>query len=170
MPDPSPVTIERAVPRSIAGIAAFKDRAALRAAMQRVFGSATPTAPGWIQAGDVTLSCLAPARYLATASRDADLPGRLAESLAGLAAITDQSDMWEMFTVQGPGVRDVLARLVPVDLDPQRFPVGALACTRAGHLHVRLWRVGERVYEIAVMRSAAGDLLYQLEGRQDVLF
>jgi sarcosine oxidase subunit gamma len=156
MPDASGIT--KAAPRSIAAIGALRNREALLAALQSEFGTAPPTTPNFIHSDAGTLSCLSPDRYFATALRDAALPARLAKTLEGLAAVTDQSDLWEIFTLAAPNVREVLAQLVPVDLTPALFPVGALALTRAGHMNVRLWRVGEDVYELAVARSYAEDL------------
>jgi sarcosine oxidase subunit gamma len=156
------VTIEQAAPRSIAAIAAFRDRAALLAALQSEYGIRPPTTPGFLQAGPVTLSCLSPCRYLATGPRDAAVPARLARTLAGLAAVTDQSDLWTIFTVAGPQSRDRLARLVPIDVAPDLFRIGALALTRAGHLDVRVWRVGTDLYEVGVGRSYAADLRHAL--------
>ena len=157
------LTIEPTDPRSIAGIAAFKDRDRFLAAMKSEFGLTMPVTPSTIQAGGVAISCLAPGRYMATADRGADLPARLANVLTGLAAITDQSDQWVTFVVSGEQSSDVLARLVPVDLGAAQFGVGVLALTRAGHLDVRLWRVAEQTYEIAVTRSMSDDLHHALE-------
>jgi sarcosine oxidase subunit gamma len=108
------------------------------------------------------LSCLAPGRYLATADRLADLPSRFARSLSSLAAITDQSDLWHTLTLTGPAAALVLARLVPINLAPEIFPVGALALTRAGHLDVRLWHIADATYELATPRSYAADLDHAL--------
>ena len=152
-------TITRvAAPRSVAGIGVFRDRDRCLAALRDEFGISVPMQAGFVQAGSVRVSCLAPARYLASAERDANLPDRLGETLAGLAAITDQSDMWETFSLSGPSVRELLAKLVPVDLAPSIFRVGDVACTRAVHLDVRLWRVDNCNYELAVCRSYAGSL------------
>jgi sarcosine oxidase subunit gamma len=162
MSDVLGTVITPTAPRSAAGIAAFRDQAALRAALQTNFGVAPPTTPSFVQIGTVTLSCLAPTRYYVTGPRDAGLPGLLAKSLSGLAAITDQSDLLTSFTLTGPETRETLARIVPVDLTPAKFPIGALALTRAGHLDVRLWRMAELTYELAVTRSCANDLRHAL--------
>jgi heterotetrameric sarcosine oxidase gamma subunit len=86
------------------------------------------------------------------------LPARFAKPLASLAAITDQSDLWYTLTLTGPNATMALARLVPINLAPTAFPVGALALTRAGHLDVRLWHVGDDTYEVSTARSYASDL------------
>jgi sarcosine oxidase subunit gamma len=163
MPENARTTIEQAAPRSIAGIGAFRDRDRLLAALQAEFGVAPPTTPCSVRAEGLTLSCLAPDRFLATADRAANLPGRLAQSLAGLAAVTDQSDFWMTYIVSGPSVRETLARIVPIDLEPAKFRIGDLALTRGGHIDVRLWRVGEESYELAAGRSYAQDFRHALE-------
>jgi sarcosine oxidase subunit gamma len=158
-----PISITPIAPRSIAGIGAFRDQGRLLAALQAEFGIDIPTTPRFVTAGAITLSCLAPGRYLASADRGTDLPASFAKSLAGLAAITDQSNLWEMFSLSGAPVREVLARLVPIDLSPAKFRIGDLALTRAGHLDVRLWHVAEQTYELAVARSYADDLRSALD-------
>jgi heterotetrameric sarcosine oxidase gamma subunit len=152
------ITIEQAEPRSIAGIGAFHDRARLLAALRAEFGIDVPVTSRSAQAGEVTLSCLAPERFLASGQRDASLPVRLAKSLQGLAAVTDQSDMWALFVVSGATVREVLARIVPVNVADEHFRRGDVALTRAGHLDVRLWRTDDDTYELSATRSFAADL------------
>ena len=45
------------------------------------------------------------------------------------AAMTDQSDAWACVTLDGPSARDVLARLVPIDLREGAFKRGHAART-----------------------------------------
>ncbi len=166
MPDLAPVP-----PRSVAGIASFRDQDRLHDALRTEFGATLPTKGGFVQAGTVTLACVAPTRFLAIGDSGANLPARLAKTLDGLAAVTDQSDMWATWLVSGTDVRECLARVVPIDLAAEVFQVGDLALTRAGHLDVRICRVGSDVYEVAVTRSVAADLLYALEqAKKGLLF
>ncbi len=151
-------------PRATIGIASFRDRAQLQAALQTEFGVSAPAQSRFIQAGAITLACVAPARYLAIGPADANLVAHLAELLDGIAAVTDQSDMWASWRVIGADAHDRLARVVPIDVAPDIFQVGDLALTRAGHLDVRVSRVGAQDYEIATTRSAAADLLHALQG------
>ena len=154
-------TATRAAPRSLAGLASFRDQEPFRAALLAM-GLTAPTTPSVTEAGGITLSCLAPGRYLASAAAAENLPARFAASLAGLAAITDQSDMWDIFTLRGPRILDALAQRVPIDLTPSHFRIGDLALTRAGHLDVRLWRIDEQGYEIATTRSYGQNLAESL--------
>ena len=157
MPELAPVPA-----RSIAGISSLRDRERLCAALQAELGAPVPARPSFVQAGPITLACLAPARFLAVGDAGAQLHARLATTLDGLAAVTDQSDMWAAWRVSGPDVRDCLARVVPIDLAPDVFRIGDLALTRSGHLDVRVSRTGVDAYELAVTRSTAADLLHAL--------
>lgn len=51
----------------------------------------------------------------------------LARRLGAAAAVVDQSDGWAGLVLNGPAARDVLARLLPLDLDPAAFPPGSAA-------------------------------------------
>ncbi len=162
MADDSGMTVSRASLRSIAGLSAFRDYDRFRAALSAEFGIDAPTTARFVQAGTITLSCVAPGRYIASSGRDASLARRLTTSLQGVAAVTDQSDLWEIFALTGPNVRELLARTIPIDLTPDRFRIGDLALTRAGHLDVRVWRTAEQDYEVAIVRSYAQDLAFAL--------
>ncbi|MEO0915873.1 MAG: sarcosine oxidase subunit gamma [Pseudomonadota bacterium] len=83
--------------------------------------------------------------------------------LAGIAAVTDQSDAWAVVSISGAGVEDVLARLVPVDLRLATFKTGHTARTMLGHMSVAISRVGAQSFEIMAMRSMAGTLVHELE-------
>ena len=58
------------------------------------------------------------------------------------AALTDQSDAWAVACVDGPGVRDMLGRLVPIDLRNSAFPEGATARTLIAHMNGVILRSG----------------------------
>lgn len=79
------------------------------------------------------------------------------------AALTDQSDAWAAVMVSGAEARDVLARLVPIDLRPGTFEVGHAARTMLGHLSCLLMRVGEDGYVALVFRSMARSAAHDLD-------
>ena len=85
-----------------------------------------------------------------------------AVSLDGLAAVTDQTDAWAVIHIEGQGVEDVLARLVPVDLRGPVFKKNHVTKTMLGHMSVTIKRVGSRGFEIMVMRSMAATLVHDL--------
>ncbi len=88
--------------------------------------------------------------------------------LSGAAAVADQSDGWVACRVSGSAHLDLLARLVPVDLRMNAFPVGAVARTLVKHTSALVVRVAENAVEVWVMRSfartLAGDLREAAEG------
>ena len=86
-----------------------------------------------------------------------------AVSLDGLAAVSDQTDAWAVVHIEGLGVEDVLARLVPVDLRGHIFHVDHVAKTMLGHLSVTITRIGPQGFEIMVMRSMAATLVHDLQ-------
>ena len=150
-------------PQSIAGIGAFRDQSGLHEILRREFWLSAPQGAGFVEVGPNRLVRLGPSRYVVSSDRGAGLAGRLAGLLDGVAAVTDQSDLWAYFAVAGEGVQEVLSRVVPVDLHMASFAVGGLALTRAGHLDVRVFRTGNLRFEIAVARSYADDLRHLLK-------
>ncbi|WP_050930263.1 sarcosine oxidase subunit gamma [Aestuariivita boseongensis] len=84
------------------------------------------------------------------------------EPIAG-AAMTDQTDAWACVALEGPAARDVLARLVPIDLRDGSFKRGHAARTQLMHMSIVLMRTGADRYGIMALRSMAGTLVHDLE-------
>jgi sarcosine oxidase subunit gamma len=78
---------------------------------------------------------------------DAPLP-------AAGAALTDQTDGWAALGLDGPDARAVLARLVPLDLDPAAFPPESAARSLLRHVMLLLIAT-EDGFELLVPRSYA---------------
>ena len=88
---------------------------------------------------------------------------QLGQTLAGSAAVADQSSGYAVVRLSGPKVRQVLAKGVPVDLHPSAFQPGDAAVTLAGHVGIVLWQVDATpTYDIAVFRSFAGSFWHWL--------
>lgn len=87
--------------------------------------------------------------------------------LIGLAAMTDQSDGWARMRLQGPGVADVLARHVPLDLSGVR--PGWAARTSIGHMMAVLACQTEGAIDIMVFRSMAATAVHELHGAMKAL-
>ncbi len=79
------------------------------------------------------------------------------------AAMTDQTDAWACVVLKGASARDVLARLVPIDLRDSSFKRGHAARTQLMHMNVVLMRTGADQYGIMAFRSMAGTLVHDLE-------
>jgi heterotetrameric sarcosine oxidase gamma subunit len=82
--------------------------------------------------------------------------------LAGLAALTDQSDGWARIRLKGPGAEAALARLVPLDLRPGVFAEGQVARTGLNHMMLLIARSGPDSFDLMVFRSMAGSAVHEL--------
>ncbi|MEX0370121.1 MAG: sarcosine oxidase subunit gamma [Tateyamaria sp.] len=65
------------------------------------------------------------------------------------------SDARAVFDLQGPEVRDVLAKLVPVDLSPDQFTDGLFRRTRMAQVPAAFWLHGPDHFRIVCFRSQA---------------
>lgn len=112
-------------------------------------------------AGDVALAGTGPGAWLASCERGGNaFAVSLRETIGDLAAVSDQSDGYAVLRLSGPGVRDTLCKLIPVDVHARAFEVGDVAVTAAAHIGATLWRLedyspGSPIFEIAVFRSFA---------------
>jgi sarcosine oxidase subunit gamma len=82
-------------------------------------------------------------------------PGEVADWLTGLAAVSDQTDAWAGTRLSGAAAREMLARLVPIDLIPEAFPPGTAARTLLRHVPLLLIAREEGAFELLVPRSYA---------------
>jgi sarcosine oxidase subunit gamma len=58
--------------------------------------------------------------------------------------------------LSGPHARDVLAKGLPIDLDPRAFPLGSAATSAIAHMGVQLWQLDDtRSYDLAIFRSVS---------------
>jgi sarcosine oxidase subunit gamma len=76
-------------------------------------------------------------------------------------AVVEQSDGLLLLAVSGPHAREILKRLVPIDLRANVFAENAVAITHAAHIGVRIWREQE-VFILACFRSFAPALHHAL--------
>lgn len=86
----------------------------------------------------------------------------LCAALEPAAALTDQSDAWAALRLQGKNAASVLARLVPLDLDPSAFPPDAAARTLLGHISCVLVAEADG-FKILVTRSFAASAVHTLD-------
>jgi len=130
--------------------------AALKSAVLQAYGVQLPESSRVAQGSAVSFIGYGLGQWLAVSESLAHeaLAGDLSQRLAGLASISDQSGGRTVLRVSGPRARDVLAKGLPVDLDPRAFPLGSAAASIIGHMGVQLWQVDDtRTYDIAVFRS-----------------
>jgi sarcosine oxidase subunit gamma len=138
----------------VTSIAPFRGRAAeVSGALEAKLGIGLPAPGRYLQGGT--------ARVVWTGLDQAFVIGAPVPDLPG-AALTDQSDAWAAFALEGGTARDVLARLVPIDLREEAFAPGHAARTMFGHMACVLMRTDTGRYEIMVFRSMAGSAAHDL--------
>ena len=139
---------------------------ALKAAIQSAYGVALPDKPGRVEGNGIAFVWAGPGQWLAVAERgpSRDLEVELKAALPGLASIVDHSDGRVVMRISGPRARDVLAKGVPIDLDPRAFRPGDVAITHASHIGVILWQLDNApTYEAALFRSYADSFAHWIE-------
>jgi sarcosine oxidase subunit gamma len=87
--------------------------------------------------------------------------GAAVAGLDGLAAVADQGDAWAGLALTGAAAGEVLARLVPLDLDPSMFPRGAVARSALRGVPLLLVAV-KGGFELMVPRSYARTAVREL--------
>ncbi len=143
--------------RSIAGIAAFRD---CQIPLQDALG-VLPGPNRQARHDKILYLWAGPESWVAIAAEDdPNFDRKLARLCNGLAAVTDHSDGRAILQIKGPGIREALAKLLPIDLHPSVFPPDATALTLAAHIPVQIWQSAEDVFELACFRSYA-ETLYE---------
>jgi methylglutamate dehydrogenase subunit D len=129
--------------------------------MREDFGLEAPMTPRFVQRPAMRLIGTGPHQWLALSDTITGhmLTAALQAKLCGIASIADQTDGRTILRLQGPNVRDVLAKGVPVDLHPRVFGPGDSASITVGHVGVQLWQLDALpTYEFAVPRSLSASL------------
>ena len=135
--------------------------AALEQHMRDHFRIELPQGPHRTTAGELALIGMGPGAWLVAHEQASNaLAQSLRKTIGDLASVSDQSDAYVVLRLSGPGVREALTKLVPIDVHARAFKVGDVAATVAAHIGATLWRLeddadGSAVFEIAVYRSFA---------------
>jgi methylglutamate dehydrogenase subunit D len=130
--------------------------AALSAAVRKAYGLDLPASSRVAQGAAVRFIGYGPGQWLAVSEALANeaLASELAAKLQGLASVSDQSGGRTVLRVSGNRARDVLAKGLPLDLDPRAFPLGSAATSAISHIGLQLWQADDtRSYDIAIFRS-----------------
>jgi methylglutamate dehydrogenase subunit D len=153
------VVIQELAGLGLATVAARKGQvAALKAAVAGAYGVELPESARVAQGSNVSFVGYGPGQWLAVSESLANesLARDLAQRLKGLASISDQSGGRTVLRISGPRARDVLAKGLPIDLDPRAFPLGSAATSTISLMGVQLWQMDDtRSYDIAVFRSVS---------------
>ena len=153
------VVIQERIGLGLATVAARKGQAAaLKQAVISVYGVELPDSSRVAHRSSVSFVGYGPGQWLAMSEQLASeaLARDLGERLKGLASISDQSGGRTVIRISGPRARDVLAKGLPIDLDPRAFPLGSAATSTISLMGVQLWQTGEtRSYDVAIFRSVS---------------
>lgn len=148
------------------GIATIMARkGATAASIGAILGIDLPTGPGATFAGDLTVIGMGPESWLAVKENAA--PGfvdQLADALAGLASVSDQSSGYAAWEIAGPEARTLLQRGAFIDFHDDVFKTGSAVTTVIAHIGVIIWQVDDRPgYYAATFRSYASSFLHWLD-------
>ncbi len=138
--------------------------AAFAAFLAEEFGL-SPVAPGESQTreGKALLGLARDQAFLVLPFADIPFPPERVLAAQGRAYLTDQSDSWAHLEIAGPDVRTALERMCPLNLDPARFAIGAVARTAMEHLNVIIWRTDQNTFQLMSARSSARSFLHALK-------
>jgi methylglutamate dehydrogenase subunit D len=151
------VVISERVGLGLATVAARKGKEdALSPAVSNAYGIQLPASSRVVQGPHVSFIGYGPGQWLAVSESLANeaLARDLSGKLNGVASISDQSGGRTVLNISGPNARDVLAKGLPIDLDPRAFPLGSAATSAISHMGVQLWQLEDtRSYDVAIFRS-----------------
>lgn len=158
------ITITEVTDRALASVSRRNGKAAeFNAAAAGLFGTDLP-GPGHWAAGTVwTLIWTAPDQWFAEApfATHEDIAAITKQAFGDSASVTEQTDGWVRFDLEGPTVIDLLERLCPV---PARsMPTGA--ATRSVIEHIGsfvICREAGRHFSVLAPRSFAGSMHHAL--------
>lgn len=90
------------------------------------------------------------------ASTDA-IVGKLDKTLASTHMLAvNVSDARALFSIEGTGIRDFLAKGAPANLSPDAFSVGDMRRTRLGQIPVAFWLGSDTTASVICFRSVGG--------------
>ena len=158
------VTVAERINLQMVGLAtAVHQVPAVIEAMQAEWRITLPLVPRYVEGHGLAAVWAGPQHWIILAEPGDNLLANLHARLVGLASLTEQGDGRCVLRVDGPYVREALAKLLPIDLHPRAFAEGDAALTVAAHIHVHLWQVDARpTYDLAVFRSYAASFFAAL--------
>ena len=162
---PGVVVSEQGSGRTVAVLAR---RGATEALTERCrgFGVVLPGTPKRVAGRGYAIVWTAPGQWLVQADdREIGRLERLFSSFPTLCSTVALDDSRIILSVEGPRMRDALAKMLTLDLHPRVFRPGDAAVTVAGGMSVYLWlRDDVPVFDLAVPRSVAGSFWDWLMG------
>lgn len=154
---------------SFATLTARKNRASeVSRLVHAKLGIRLPAGPSRSESSGYAFSGIAPDMWLVSSECDAiSLLAHIKEMVGDSGSVCDQSDAHGVLRLSGTRVREVLSKLIPVDIHERALKVSDIAATLSGHIPVILWRLADEdtsmpVFEIGMPRSFAGSFAQAL--------
>lgn len=133
--------------------------AALAERLDAAFGLALAGPGRWTAAGALVSAWLGPDQWQIEHADRPELARELAAAVGAQGGVIDMSDARAVLRLSGPASRDVLARLLPLDLHPRAFAPGHAASTVGAHINVQLRQIDAvPTYDLGCLRSYAESL------------
>lgn len=141
------------------------DDAAIANMVREKYGIARPKEPVIARGSRLSFLWAGHCTWIAMADEreTAGLESILRADLGSLASISDQADSRLLLEVSGRNAREMLAKLVPVDLHPRAFRPDDTAMTLFGHIAGQITRIdAAATYELMVFRGFAESFLHDV--------
>ncbi|MEO0747050.1 MAG: sarcosine oxidase subunit gamma family protein [Pseudomonadota bacterium] len=132
--------------------------APISSAVKKVAGVEVPEAWRMSAKGHIGVAWMSPDELMVMGPY-ADAPATVAafeKALKGNHFLAvNVSDARAVFEISGPAVREVMAKLVPVDMSTQAFVPGQFRRTRMAQVAAAFWMLDEETIRIVCFRSVA---------------
>lgn len=153
--------IEAHPPLVLAQLALYRDGAPrAQAVVRAVLGLDLPVSATVVGvAGDVRVYRTGPEQYWVRAPDERTVAALSTALDPRDGAVTPLSSSRALVSIDGPSVRDVLAKGLAIDLDPSVFRVGQFAQTGLHHVGVLVERRAEQGFDLYLPRTFAVTLL-----------
>ncbi len=152
---------------SIVSLAVPNDRSSeMRAALIKAYGIVLPDPGQSVVTPDGMRRCVwtTPEQFLLMFERKSDFPvNEVRDEIGDAAYLTDQSDAWSIFDLDGENSRAVLERICQLDLASEVFPPGAASCTAMKHIAAIVIRSCDNRFRLMAPSSYCGSFLHAVE-------
>lgn len=156
------VTVARHAPVGMITLRGDLDAAEMAAAVKGAVGLAMPSQRRIRSGKRGAVAWMSPDELLLFMDHDRApvAVGRLDKALAGQHHLAvDVSDARTLFTLAGPGLREVIAKGSPADMAPDVLPEGEFRRSRIGQVAAAWWLSDVRTLHLVCFRSV-GDYMF----------
>ena len=152
----SDVTRRQISDRAMITVRGEFDKAPVRNAVMKATGASHPEKLKLSFADKTTVAWMSPDEILVLTPAEAgkDMVEALTKALAKHhALVQDVSDMRVIYRLEGPGARNVVARLTPADMSPRAFGPGDFRRTRLAQIAAGIWMRDDAAIGVMCFRA-----------------